>query len=96
MNDAEVVVGDRSDRYSRIAQRPRHTKLFIIGLGLLASWFPVAFGGLVDYSESASPVVSLWSPHEGMALVMLLLWGLPGLPLLLLGYYGWHRATPHW
>jgi hypothetical protein len=95
MSDSDVVVGHRSDRDIRMLQRPRHTKLFIIGLGLLASWFPVAFSGLVDYSETANPVVSLLSPHEELALVMLLLWGLPGIPLLVVGYYGWQRATPH-
>jgi hypothetical protein len=95
MDDSEVVVGYRIDRDSRMVERPRRTKLFVLGLALLASWFPVAFSGLVDYSESASPVVSFFSPHEEVAFVMLLLWGLPGLPILLLGYYGWHRAAPH-
>jgi hypothetical protein len=91
--DAEVD-GDRPDRAYRRLERPAHPKLFLLGLALLASWFPVAFGGLVYFWEkSASPVVALVSNHEEVALVLLLLCGLPGLPLLLLGYYGWHRAT---
>jgi hypothetical protein len=92
VHDAEVN-GDRPDRDCRSLERPVHTRLFLIGLALLASWFPVAIGGLIYFWEkSASPVVSLVSNHEEVALVLLLLCGLPGLPILLLGYYGWRRA----
>lgn len=83
------AIRDLDMDYARLMGRPRHKKLFICGIAMLALWFPVAFGGLVNFWQDRTPVITTLLPNDEVALVVLLLWGLPGIPAVLLGYYGW-------
>lgn len=78
---------------AQIVDRPRRRSLFILGIAMLGLWFPVTFAGLINYWESADPLIALLLPNDEMAILVLLLWGLPGIPAVLLGYYGWPRPA---
>ena len=92
MNDV-LAIRDVSPDDTRFMERPRHRGLFIFGVSVLGLWFPISFGGLVNFLESTSPIVTVLVPREDVALTVLLLWGLPGIPAVLLGYYGGHRSN---
>jgi hypothetical protein len=59
---------------ARRTQRPRHRALLIFGISVLALWFPISFGGLVNYCESTSPIVTLLVARDDVALAVLLHW----------------------
>jgi len=73
--------------------RPRHPVLFICGVSVLALWFPVSFIGLLNDWERLAPFMSITRPRSQLdvRLAVLLLWGVSGVPAVLLGYFGWHR-----
>jgi ABC-type arginine transport system permease subunit len=91
MNDvSQFCVRDPGEGF---LQRPRRRTTFILGISVLALWFPITFAGLINLLESDSPIVLRLIPHYYVALATLLLWGLPAIPVVLFGYYGRRRSS---
>ena len=92
MSDSRTVAGLDPDA-ARVMARPRHPALFIGGIAVLTLWFPISFFGLVNDWGRLAPFMSITRPrlHLDVHLAVLLLWGVSGVPAVLLGYFGWHR-----